>query len=152
MHASYAIALTAALACCWIGLVLGVSFLATVAKFRAPGLTLPVALEVGRHTFLWLARAEWALAIALATSILLSGLPPLRTAAFAIITAILLAQAFWLLPALDARVTAIIGGGTPAPSSLHLYFIVCETAKLALLLFIAAAAFRALTPPGATAG
>ena len=35
----------------WIGLLLGVSFLATPVKFQAPSLTLPVALDVGRQTF-----------------------------------------------------------------------------------------------------
>jgi hypothetical protein len=35
----------------WLGLLLGVSFLATPAKFLAPSLALPVALDVGRHTF-----------------------------------------------------------------------------------------------------
>lgn len=35
----------------WAGVVIGVSFLATPAKFLAPTLTLPVALYVGRHTF-----------------------------------------------------------------------------------------------------
>ena len=35
----------------WLGLVLGVSFLATPVKFRAKSLTRPVALDVGRTTF-----------------------------------------------------------------------------------------------------
>jgi hypothetical protein len=35
----------------WAGLSAGVAFLATPAKFMAPSLSLPVALDVGRHTF-----------------------------------------------------------------------------------------------------
>lgn len=35
----------------WVGMLLGVSFLATLAKFVAPSLTLPVALDVDRRTF-----------------------------------------------------------------------------------------------------
>src|SRR5690606_35153067 len=35
----------------WLGLLLGVSFLATPVKFAAPTLTLAVALDVGRVTF-----------------------------------------------------------------------------------------------------
>lgn len=35
----------------WAGMVLGVSFLATAAKFLVPSLPRPVALDVGRHTF-----------------------------------------------------------------------------------------------------
>ena len=144
MKANYAVAGTAAVACCWIGLVLGVSFLATVAKFNAPSLTLPVALDVGRHTFAPLARAEWALVLVLAASIVLGAPTPLRLAAVTAIAAILLAQALWLLPALDARVDTIIGGGTPPPSSLHLVFVAGEAVKLLLLLALAVAAFRDL--------
>ena len=47
------------LATFWAGIVIGVSFIATIAKFDAPSLTLPVALDVGRHTFAPLARIEW---------------------------------------------------------------------------------------------
>ncbi len=35
----------------WAGVALGVAFVATPAKFLAPSLSLPVALDVGRHTF-----------------------------------------------------------------------------------------------------
>ncbi len=51
-----------ALALLWIGLLIGVSFLATPAKFLAASLTLPVALDVGRHTFAIFNRVEWLLA------------------------------------------------------------------------------------------
>ncbi len=149
MKANYAIAGAAAIACCWIGLILGVSFLATVAKFNAPSLTLPVALDVGRHTFAPLARAEWALVLVLAASTVLGAPTPLRLAAVAAIAAILLAQALWLLPALDARVEAIIGGGTPPPSSLHVVFVAAEGVKLLLLLALAVTAFRDLLQPAA---
>src|SRR5690606_30735313 len=40
------------LAVLWTGLLLGVSFLATPVKFLAPSLSLPVALDVGRQTFM----------------------------------------------------------------------------------------------------
>lgn len=151
MKSNYAVAAIAAIACGWIGLVLGVSFLATVAKFNAPSLTLPVALDVGRHTFAPLARTEWALALLLGASIVLGARTPFRVAVFAAIAAILLGHAVWLLPALDARVETIIGGGTPAPSSLHVAFIAGETVKVLLLLLLATAAFRDLLRPAASA-
>lgn len=47
----------------WLGLVLGVSFLATPIKFRAESLTLPVALDVGSTTFHAFGRLEWLLSI-----------------------------------------------------------------------------------------
>jgi hypothetical protein len=39
------------LALVWAGMLIGISFLATPAKFLAPSLALPVALDVGRLTF-----------------------------------------------------------------------------------------------------
>jgi hypothetical protein len=35
----------------WAGVVIGVSFLAAPAKFAAPSLSLPVAMDVGRQEF-----------------------------------------------------------------------------------------------------
>lgn len=43
----------------WAGMVLGVSFLATAAKFLALLLLRPVALDVGRHTSACLAGSRW---------------------------------------------------------------------------------------------
>jgi hypothetical protein len=45
------LALVVTLALFWLGLLAGVSFLATPVKFMAPSLSLPVALDVGRQTF-----------------------------------------------------------------------------------------------------
>lgn len=49
----------------WAGLSIGVAFLATAAKFLAPSLSLPVALDVGRQTFRVYNRAELVLLAAL---------------------------------------------------------------------------------------
>lgn len=144
MQPAYASSVIAALACLWIGLILGVSFLATLAKFKAPTLTRPVALDVGRHTFMWLARAEWAVAACIALALLASGFPPLATVAFAGLAIISAASAFWIAPQLYARADAIIAGHTPAPSSIHAAAVLVEVLKLVLLLVIAAASFRAL--------
>jgi hypothetical protein len=43
----------------WAGLLIGVSFVATPAKFLAPSLALAQALDVGRWTFYVLAWIEW---------------------------------------------------------------------------------------------
>ena len=139
-----ATAAVATIAVFWLGLVFGVSFLATLAKFNAPSLALPVALDVGRHTFAWLARTEWVVAAGLAIALVLSGLYSFRTAALVILVAILLLQALWLLPALSARVDIVQAGATLPPSPLHFISVACETGKLLLLLFVAGAALRDL--------
>src|SRR5690606_24993326 len=43
----------------WLGLLCGISFLATPVKFQVASLDLPVALEVGKVTFALLAKVEW---------------------------------------------------------------------------------------------
>ena len=47
----------------WAGVLIGVSVLAAPAKFGAPGLTLPVAMAVGREEFGALNLSEIALAV-----------------------------------------------------------------------------------------
>ncbi|MGH6868523.1 MAG: hypothetical protein ACREDA_06585 [Methylocella sp.] len=44
-------ALTILLPVLWIGVLIGISFIATPIKFKARSLTLPVALDVGQTTF-----------------------------------------------------------------------------------------------------
>jgi hypothetical protein len=125
-----------ALAMLWLGLLAGVSFLATPAKFLAPSLSLPVALDVGRHTFAIFNRVEWFLAALLL--VLLFVRPAGRVAlAGAVVAAIAVAvEAAWLLPALDQRVGMIIAGEPPAASSLHNIYIVVEGVKLLALLVV----------------
>lgn len=113
----------------WIGILLGVSFLATPAKFLAPSLSLPVALDVGRQTFAVLSRVEWGLA--LVVLMLLPGLrKPAALAGAGVAIAVVMVETLWLLPVLDDRVGQIIAGGQPPASKLHAIYIGLEIAKL----------------------
>jgi len=117
----------------WIGMLLGVSFLATPVKFLAPSLTLAVALDVGRQTFGAFSMLEVVAALALLTAALLIR-SQLQVVAFVcLISALVALQFFWLLPALDARVEVILQGEMPEESHLHSVYIAIEAAKLALL-------------------
>ena len=128
------------LALVWAGLVLGVSFVATPAKFQAPSLPLPIALDVGRHTFKTFGRVEMALAALLGLRAATS--PPRRRLAL-VSGLIVLAQALWLWPRLDARTQKIIDGDAASTSSnLHLVYVACEGAKLATLLALGMASAR----------
>ena len=49
----------------WLGMVLAISFVETPLKFRAPGITVPLGLGIGRLVFRVLNAAELALAAAL---------------------------------------------------------------------------------------
>src|ERR1700751_4804208 len=46
----------------WLGMVLAISFVETPLKFRAPGVTLPIGLGIGRLVFRVLNACELALA------------------------------------------------------------------------------------------
>lgn len=132
-----------ALAMLWIGLLAGVSFLATPAKFLAPSLTLPVALDVGRHTFAIFNRLEWPLAALLVVAVALRPRSGVALAAGALAALFVVVEAAWLLPVLDQRVGSIIAGRPPPPSSLHNVYIGIEAAKLLALVVVAlATAFR----------
>ncbi|HTV17207.1 MAG TPA: hypothetical protein VMG12_01010 [Polyangiaceae bacterium] len=118
----------------WAGLVLGLSFVETPLKFRAPGITRELGLGIGRLVFATLNRIELVLAVA----VLLAWWPERRRwstrGLLAGLGAILLAQTLWLLPVLDARALAMIAGETLVPSSHHVLFVIVEAVKLGLLL------------------
>ena len=128
----------------WAGMVIGVSGLATPAKFYAPSLSLPVALDVGRTTFHVFTRVEWILGLALVLLTLALWQRRLMLLGTLLIVATLLLQALYLLPELDLRVAAIIAGQTPPPSSLHTWYATIEAGKLATLLALGIAAMRHL--------
>lgn len=123
------------LAILWLGLLLGVSFLATTVKFQAPSLDLPTALDVGRVTFALFSKIEWALSALVIASALLAGRRRgLRVGAGVALAGLLVVQAVWLLPVLDARVGQIIGGATIPATSHHLLYIAAEGLKAIVLL------------------
>jgi hypothetical protein len=119
----------------WAGLSIGVAFVATPAKFMAPSLSLPVALDVGRQTFRVYNRIELALVAALIALALAARAPRGRYLAIAVPAAVVLVQALWLIPALDARVAMILAGARVLPDSmLHAGDIAAETLKVLWLL------------------
>lgn len=128
-----ALAFLAGIVLFWAGLLAGVSFLATPVKFLAPGLSLPVALEVGRVTFRALNWTELALG-ALAVLLSLRAGGRVLTMAVAAALAAVVLQTVWLLPVLGARTDIVVAGGTPPPSSLHGWYVAIEIGKLATLI------------------
>lgn len=119
----------------WLGLLVGVSFLATPVKFQAPSLDLPTALDVGRVTFALLAKAEQMLGVVLVAVALLSfQFRAWCWIGIAALAVILIAQAAWLLPVLDERVGRIIAGEQVPATSHHLFYVVSEAVKALLLL------------------
>jgi hypothetical protein len=120
----------------WLGLLIGVAFLATPVKFMAPSLSLPVALDVGRYTFYVFNKVEWVLAAVLIVAPLGGGTAWPRLLAIAA-GLLVIVETVWMLPLLDHRVGLIISGQTPPTADLHGLYIAMEVAKVLVLASIA---------------
>lgn len=137
----------AIIALIWLGMILGVSFLATPVKFVVEDLTLPVALQVGQATFGLFTKVEWLLAAALVGTCIWTWRTRPCLLALSIVAAGCVAlQALWLLPSLDERVASIVAGRTPPPSPHHLLYAWMEATKAALLVGAAALALGTSRP------
>jgi hypothetical protein len=130
-------AVAAFVAVVWLGMLLGVSFLATPVKFQAPSLERPVALEVGRVTFTAFAKVEWGLAFLLGIAVLFPRAPRAKILFAAVAVLIVALQALWLLPVLDARIDAVIAGEPMSPSMHHMLYAAMEAVKAAALAAVA---------------
>ena len=124
----------------WAGFVSSISFMEAWMKFRAPGITLPLGLGIGKLVFSSLNLVEWFFLVA---CIALLGLYHksfrflLSHHLLQVILAILLIQTFWLLPGLVQRADLIMAGSEPADSNIHIYYVVLEIIKVGLLVALA---------------
>lgn len=112
-------------------------------KFRAPGVTLTVGLNIGRIVFNYLNKIEWI--FVLLTLMLLyagGGLMYKRSIILLIPILMVVIQTFWLLPALDSRAVNQISGLNLAPSQLHFYYLGAEILKVGALILFAIKLFR----------
>ena len=125
--------LASAVALLWAGALLGVSFIATPAKFWAHSLTLPVALDVGRHTFQFFNKLELGAVVALGILLFSLNQTAFPRVLVVLIAGLLALQFLWLLPALDQRVEVFLSGAVPPESQLHKVYIACDVWKLILL-------------------
>ena len=122
----------------WSGFICAISFMESWLKFRAPGLTMPVGLSIGKLVFRALNRVEWFFTVVIIINIFLNNSIIIFTdkAWFTLIVITLLVQTGWLLPALNYRANAIIDGKSLPGSRLHWYFVIAEFVKLlSLILF-----------------
>jgi hypothetical protein len=113
----------------WLGLLIGVSFIATPIKFSAPSLDLPTALDVGRVTFSLFNKIEWGVLALLAIFLWLNGLPGVRTLLAIWLAFLLIIQSAWLLPILNFYIETIAQGMQKPPSFEHLAYGVIEIVK-----------------------
>lgn len=127
-------AVAVAVAFVWLGMVLAISFLETPLKFRAPGVTVPLALGIGRLVFRALNAVEAVWALALLVAIVLG--PPPAPALIAVLLAVaaLIAQVAGVRPWLNRRTAAVLAGQTPTRSRGHYLYVALECVKAIALL------------------
>ncbi|MBK8427663.1 MAG: hypothetical protein IPL27_17560 [Lewinellaceae bacterium] len=128
----------------WLGFVCAISFMEAWLKFRAPGITVPLGLGIGRIVFAALNKVEWVLALAIAANILWTKPLVFGRASwlFLLPVAILFAQTVWLLPVLDARAELHITGQPVPPSNLHFLFVGFELVKVLALAALGISFFK----------
>ena len=120
----------------WVGMVVGVSLIATPARFAAGSITRPIALDVGRVVFTALNKAEFLALILLLVVVRVSGRSATLWAACGALALIVVAQGAWLIPELASRTDIILAGGEPPKSYAHAVYSSLELAKIGLLLFV----------------
>jgi hypothetical protein len=75
-------AVAVALTLVWLGMVLAISFLEAPLKFRAPNVTLPIGLGIGRLVFRALNTVEVGFVLVISAIVAAGGTPPSVTVAF----------------------------------------------------------------------
>lgn len=129
-----ALATAAAATFVWLGMVLAISFLEAPLKFRAPGVTVPIGLGIGRLVFRALNAVEAVLALAAVIVALAAGPPASVLAAGAVAVAALLIQLIAVRPPLNRRSDSILAGEDAPHSRAHLAYIALEAIKVVALL------------------
>ncbi|MGD3112561.1 hypothetical protein [Streptomyces sp. YGL11-2] len=118
----------------WLGMVLAISFLEAPLKFRAPGVTLPIGLGIGRLVFQALNLIEALLALVLIAAVALGG-PPASVGALTAVSVLLLAvQLAVIRPRLNRRSDRVLAGEALPRSRAHLFYVATETSKVLSLL------------------
>ncbi len=117
----------------WLGFVLAISFMEAWLKFRAPGITIPLGLGIGRLVFAGLNKVEWFFALTTLLQFIIYKWFPKISLLYVLIWVILLVQTFYMLPFLDQRAEVILNGGEVPHSRMHFIYIVVEAVKVVCL-------------------
>lgn len=124
----------------WLGMVLAISFLEAPLKFRAPGITLPLGLGIGRIVFAALNRVEVALLLVLCVALVAGPRPPALVALVGVLAVLLGAQLGLVRPALRRRSERVLAGEDVPRSRQHLVYVALELVKVVVLVTIGATA------------
>jgi hypothetical protein len=121
----------------WLGMVLAISFLEAPLKFRAPGITLPLGLGIGRLVFRALNIVEVALATLLIIASLIVAPGGAVWAWLGVAVAILAVQILVVRPPLTRRSDRVLAGEQSPRSRAHFWYVGLELAKVVTLIGLA---------------
>ncbi|MFR9753022.1 hypothetical protein ACL02S_18575 [Nocardia sp. 004] len=124
----------------WLGMVLAISFVEAPLKFRAPGITVPLGLGIGRLVFRALNSIEAVLAVllVLAASIVIPDTAVWLWLGAAVM--LLAVQILVVRPPLTRRSDRVLAGEDLPRSHAHYWYIGLEVVKVVALLGLAIAA------------
>lgn len=118
----------------WAGMILGISFLESWVKFRAPTLTKAIGLDVGRTVFNSFHKVQCILLMIIILIGISIKLTLINWLIVGILTIIFILQLAWLFPTLNQRVNVILAGGKPQNSHAHNVYGIFEIAKFLVLI------------------
>jgi len=125
----------AAICFVWFGMVLAISFLEAPLKFRAPGITLPLGLGIGRIVFRALNTVEVLLGAAILLLAVLAGGWQAGYGYLLIAAVMLVAQLGVILPKLHKRSDAVLAGNVSEQrSQVHWVYVGADAIKIIALL------------------
>jgi hypothetical protein len=120
-------------------MVLAISFLEAPLKFRAPGVTIPLGLGIGRLVFRALNRVEMVLLVLALVGVAVTPRPTLVGIAVAL--AVLVGvQLGAVRPVLNRRSDRVVAGEELPRSRGHLVYVALEVVKVVLLVALGSVA------------
>lgn len=123
------------LATLWAGILFGVDFIATPAKFLSPIASLPIEIDIGRRTFGVFNRVEDLLAaLLLSVTIAMPRVRRRRKMLLLLPIAIFAIKSFWIWPILDLDAIRVVAGLPSTEENLHSVYVGLVIGQVALLL------------------
>ncbi|MFK0250411.1 hypothetical protein ACIQUM_37415 [Amycolatopsis azurea] len=132
-------ALLSAFSFTWLGMVIGISFVEAPLKFRAPGVTLPLGLGIGRLVFRALNTVECMMAVGLVVAAALEGFAGPASALVATVLVLLAIQLTAIRPRLNRRTDRVLrtpDGADLPRSHAHVAYVAVELVKVITLLLL----------------
>jgi hypothetical protein len=117
----------------WAGMILGISFLESWVKFRAPSLTKAVGLDVGRTVFHFFHKVQYFLLFLIIIGCTLIKCTSANFLMIGTLTGILMLQTIWLFPKLNLQVNSILAGNKITDPYSHKLYGIFEIIKFLIL-------------------